>query len=102
MIGEEYDRQLENFVHNVVWLRKHYGISKKKMAEILGIGVASLNKIEDGFLPPKIGINIFLIFIVTLVSHRNFNLSNALENKNYIYKKDRKLAIFLSFCFAIL
>ena len=46
------------FFHNIVWLRKHYGISKKRMAELLGIGLWSLNKIEKGIIPPRLDVHI--------------------------------------------
>lgn len=32
------------FGDNVIWLRKHYGISKKRMAELMGIGVVVLTR----------------------------------------------------------
>lgn len=48
----------ENFTYNVSYLRKHYGLSKKKMAELLDIGVGSLNKIEMGELPPRLSVEI--------------------------------------------
>lgn len=31
--------EIENFVHNVVWLKNHYKMSKRKTAELLGIGI---------------------------------------------------------------
>lgn len=58
MKSEVSKKEWENFVYNVTWLRKHYGISKKKMAALLGIGVGSINKIENGELPPKLSIDI--------------------------------------------
>lgn len=51
-------REIENFAHNVAWLRKHYGISKKKMAELLWIGIWSLNKIEKGEIPTRLSVEI--------------------------------------------
>lgn len=48
----------ENFMHNVSYIRKHYGLSKKKMAELLDIGVGSLNKIENGEIPPRLSVEI--------------------------------------------
>ena len=54
------DEWKETFIHNVIWLRKFYGISKKRMAQLLGIGVQSLNRIESGEIPPKIRIDIFI------------------------------------------
>lgn len=36
------------FVHNIVWLRKHYKFSEEKMAEIMKISVELFKKIELG------------------------------------------------------
>ena len=57
---EDYDREEQNFLHNIAWLRKQHGLSKKRMAELLGIGVGSLNKIENGEMPPCLGVRVFL------------------------------------------
>lgn len=45
-------------MHNVKWLRSHYGLSKKDMAEILGIGVTNLNQIEKGIYPKRLSTEI--------------------------------------------
>ncbi len=47
------------FVHNITWLRKHYGIFQKRMAVLLGIGIASLKAIENGQIPPRLSVEIF-------------------------------------------
>lgn len=44
----------ENFMHNFAYLRRKFGISKRKMAELLKIGVDSINKLECGELPPRL------------------------------------------------
>ncbi len=49
---------LEIFAHNVAWLRKHYGFSKSKMARIMRIGIPSLNKLERGEIPPRLGVDV--------------------------------------------
>ena len=54
MINEESKKQLENFMYNIVWLRNHNKLSKKKMSEILEISLWQLNKIEKGIFPKKI------------------------------------------------
>lgn len=54
-----FDNEIDIFLKNISYLRKHNKLSKRKMAEILGIGVKSLNKIENGELPPRIGVNFF-------------------------------------------
>ena len=40
---------------NISWLRKKHGLSKRKMAEILGVGVKALSLIEQGILPSRVG-----------------------------------------------
>ena len=43
---------------NIKILRERNGLSKKKMAQILDIGVTSLAKIEQGIMPPRTGVDI--------------------------------------------
>lgn len=50
--------ECKNLVNNIIFLRKKYGISKKVMAEILGVCVETLNKIERGELPPRLNLEI--------------------------------------------
>lgn len=65
-------REMEIFLKNVMWLREHYGISKKHMAELLGIGIASLNKIENGEMPKRLGVEIvFKIYDVFKILPKN-------------------------------
>ena len=61
----------DTFLHNIVWLRKHNGLSKKEMAKRLEIGLWSLNKIERGELPPRLHCDI--IFAV----HHEFGIPYA-------------------------
>ena len=49
--------EFQNFVHNVKWLRERHGLSKKEMAKIMGIGIQSLNRIERGEFPDRLGVN---------------------------------------------
>lgn len=56
------------FIENVMFIRKHSGISKKGMAKLLGIGVGSLNKIEKGEIPPNLSVEV--IFNI----HRHFGI----------------------------
>ena len=53
------DREVENLIYNLIYLRRQHGLSKKHMARILGIGIHSPNLIESGALPPRLGANIF-------------------------------------------
>ena len=48
------------FMYNTHWLRRQYSLSKRKMAKIMGIGIASLNKMERGDFPPRLKINTIL------------------------------------------
>ena len=50
--------ELNNLLYNIKWLRMQHGLSEKQMAEILGIGVGSLRKIENGALPPRLSVSI--------------------------------------------
>ena len=75
------EKELQNLLHNLCWLRKHFGYFKKEMAEILGISVWSFNKIERGEMPPKLRINVlftvyrhFGITPDSLLSHRRKGL----------------------------
>lgn len=60
------ERELQNLLHNIVWIRHKNGITKKKMAKILGISMKSLNRIENGEMPSRLGastvINIYRTF----------------------------------------
>ncbi len=51
----EKQGELLNFCHNVRILRQRENLSKKKMAEIMGIGRHSLNLIENGIIPERLG-----------------------------------------------
>lgn len=50
--------QMDIFLHNIAWLRNHYGISKKRMAKILGVSVGTINKMESDILPPRLDVSI--------------------------------------------
>ena len=60
---------IDVFCQNVKILRERNNLSKKEMAEILEIGIASLTKIEQGVIPPRATTNII------------FNLSNSFNIK---------------------
>lgn len=47
------------FCSNVCQLRKTAGFPQRKMAQLMGIGVYSLRKIEQGVLPPRASVDIF-------------------------------------------
>lgn len=45
--------QVENFMYNLTFLRKKFGISKRKMAELLQVDLRTLTKIENGIVPGR-------------------------------------------------
>ena len=60
------------FCQNVRRLRTEAGLSQKEMAQIMGIGVYSLRKIELGTFPPRAGVDMFFrlrdTFHISIVS----------------------------------
>lgn len=50
------DNIMKFLSHNVLYLRTKNDITKKEMAKILGIGITTLNKIEQGVLPPRLSV----------------------------------------------
>ena len=54
-------------MQNLVWLRHHHGISKARMAKLLGIGAKTMNRIESGEFPP--GISVRVIFRASRTFH---------------------------------
>lgn len=60
MRKECFELEKGNFLFNIKWLRNHYGLSKRRMAEIMGISVCSINRIERGTLPKRL--NVAVIF----------------------------------------
>lgn len=44
----ENDIFWQNFVYNIVWLRKHHNFSEERMAEIMEIDVELLREVEQG------------------------------------------------------
>lgn len=64
-----FENEIDNFLGNIAYLRKQNKLSKRKMAQMLGISVKCLNGIENGELPPNIGVNV--IFNI----EKNFGVS---------------------------
>ena len=77
---EHNKTEFEIFTHNVAWLRKHYSISKKQMAEILGIGIGSLNKIEQGQIPPRLRVDIIFAVYKHFGIHPSAQFSQWLQD----------------------
>ena len=47
------NHEFDIFCHNITWLLKKHNYTKKEMANLLGISIGSLNKIERGQIPPR-------------------------------------------------
>ncbi len=59
MFNQEIREELDTLIHNIIWLRKHHGLSQKQMAKILHIGVKSLQHLEQGEIPSHLTLEIF-------------------------------------------
>lgn len=57
-MSEITEREINNMIKNIIQIRKDYGLSKKQMAEIMGIGARSFNKVENGEIPPKMKVDV--------------------------------------------
>lgn len=64
--------ELKIFCQNVKLLRERAGLSKRSMAAILGIGTASLTKIEGGTIPKRVSTEI----IFTLSDHFKLKITD--------------------------
>ena len=58
MIRKNINVEINNFINNIAYLRKKYGLSKKEMADVLNISIYALNKIEKGELSKKLSVEI--------------------------------------------
>lgn len=51
----ENEKQLTIFCQNLRYLRQKHGLSKTRMANILGVGINTLNRLEQGVASPRLG-----------------------------------------------
>ena len=51
------DEDIENLIQNIKFLKKKNMLSKRKMADILGISIYSLNIIEKGEIPVRLTVD---------------------------------------------
>ncbi len=49
---------LEILSHNILYLRKKHNLTKKEMSLILGVGIKTLNELEQGLLPPRLSVSV--------------------------------------------
>ncbi len=52
------NKEILIFCQNIKYLRKIHHLSKKKMAQLLGISVDSLTKLEHDIMPPMLSCEI--------------------------------------------
>ena len=60
--------EFQMLCRNIQYLRKKHKLSQKEMAGRLRIGVGSLKKMEDGEIPPRLGVD-FLFYV-----HKHFGV----------------------------
>lgn len=53
------EKEMKNFLHNLLWLKNHYNFSKEKMAEILGISVEIWEEVELEKIPTSLTGDVF-------------------------------------------
>lgn len=63
------EKEISIFCKNIKYLREKHNLEKREMADICGIDIPSLEKIEKGILPDSISIDI----VINL--YRHFNIS---------------------------
>ena len=51
-------KYISNLLHNIKWLRREFGVSKAEMARLLGVGVSTVDKIEQDELPPRMNVEV--------------------------------------------
>lgn len=52
------NEELGEFMRNVAALRKNNGLSKRRMAALLGVSVRTLNMLESGVFPPRLRVDV--------------------------------------------
>ena len=57
--------EIQAFCKNVKGLRVKYNLTKKRMSSLLGIGIKTLNKIEEGILPARLSAGVIIKVSIT-------------------------------------
>jgi len=81
-IQVEIDKQFENFLLNVATIRRHYGLSEQKMAELLKIDVKTLKEIECGKLPSELSTEVVFIIYNIFGIHPSVQFERILTAKD--------------------
>lgn len=55
-----HENQMLTFCANIRYLRNHHGLSKQKMAHILGVGVKTLNALESDVVSRRLGSSVLI------------------------------------------
>ena len=71
-------QEYEIFCRNVTWLRKRYGLSKKQMAKIMGIGIGGVTKLEQGSVPPRMRVDVIISIYRYFGIHPSVQFTNDL------------------------
>lgn len=77
MPTKETDRAIANIMHNVVYLRKKNGYTRKQMAEIMGVSMRTMYMFENGIHPPRLSCN----YIYYLSKHFNIPIAYFFEKR---------------------
>jgi transcriptional regulator with XRE-family HTH domain len=80
-----YNYFVEYFCYNITYLRSINNLSKKEMSKILGIGVNTLDKIEQAILPPRLSVKVLFRIQKYFNVPADVILSEKIEN---IIKKE--------------
>ena len=75
MINDDPQEICRNIAHNLVTLRKRYGLSRCAMAKLLGISVYSLRVLEQGERLPNVGIE----FLFRLAGHFRIRVADFMS-----------------------
>ena len=73
------EKQIQILCKNIAFLRRENHLSKKEMAAILGIGVQSLTKLENGELPPHLRVDVIFHIYDRFRIHPQALVSQLLE-----------------------
>ena len=52
--------ELSTFCENVRLIRKEHGLTQREMVKIMGIGVGSFRKVEQGVIPPRLDVSVLI------------------------------------------
>ena len=52
------DKELAIFCQNIAYLRRKHNLTKTQMSAMLGVSIRTLNRIENGIFPERLGISI--------------------------------------------